>query len=178
MLTKEYRFSLIFPPLLICSFDLPDSTIQIIRAVPVFRATNVMPKLNQTKVFKEEKNKKINKSVHLKSFSSPCLSSWAWGKQASQRQAHQVPSITSVFRRHLWAQSASLQAGKLLKVNFSSRGSSFGSWVGAKQAIALAFYPHCLLVSSLAPARLSSGCALRTSIWLHACFSGLLGIRL
>lgn len=57
MLTKEYRFSLIFPPLLICSFDLPDSTIQIIRAVPVFHATNVMPKLNQTKVFKERKKK-------------------------------------------------------------------------------------------------------------------------
>lgn len=53
MLTKEYRFSLIFPLLLICSFDLPDSTIQIIRGVPVFHATNVMPKLNQTKVFKK-----------------------------------------------------------------------------------------------------------------------------
>jgi len=55
MLTKEYRFSLIFPLLLICSFDLPDSTIQIIRGVPVFHATNAMPKLNQTKVFKKEK---------------------------------------------------------------------------------------------------------------------------
>lgn len=52
MLTKEYRFSLIFPLLLICSFDLPDSTIQIIRGVPVFHATNVMPKFNQAKLFK------------------------------------------------------------------------------------------------------------------------------
>lgn len=55
MLTKEYRFSLIFPLLLICSFDLPDSTIQIIRGVPVSHETNVMPKVNQTKVFKKEK---------------------------------------------------------------------------------------------------------------------------
>lgn len=58
MLTKEYRFSLIFPLLLICSFDLPDSTIQIIREVPVFHATNVMPKLNQTKVLQKQKKKK------------------------------------------------------------------------------------------------------------------------
>lgn len=55
MLTKEYRFSLIVPLLLICSFDLPDSTIQIIRGVPVFHATNVMPKLNQIKVYNKER---------------------------------------------------------------------------------------------------------------------------
>lgn len=57
---------------MICSFDLPDSTIQIIREVPVFHATNVMPKLNQTKVLQKKKKTKKNpkKTAELKSFSS------------------------------------------------------------------------------------------------------------
>lgn len=148
MLTIEYRFSLIFPLLLICSFDLPDSTIQIIRGVPVFHATNAMPKLNQTKVFKGEK------AEHLKSLPSTYLSRWFWEKQASWRWTSQGPNITGVFRRHspLCRHEVGFCKQKLLRNLRSVRRQFFFSFSRRrKQGVPLRFYPCYLLLQFVFP---------------------------
>lgn len=131
MLTKGYRFSLIFPLLLICSFDLPDSTIQIIRGVPVFHATNVMPKLNQTKVFKKRGWKKSSSFTELFLISAKYPTSLV----SSDNVLH------FVGMKYISANSKAAE-DKTLWIERETQPFAFGR---GKQGVALGFSPHCLL---------------------------------